>query len=153
MRQPWQKYEVGEVDEEEDDSATDDDTPIAKRPATSKASKVRKKQAGAGAARLATREAVHMGCESASEQIAKRAECAEQRRSRTRVTVISSEQVNWEELTKKVWSAERELHAYVKLWRVACKSQGMSMSKTSNRWSQIDQRTADFCDMHGYAPT
>ena len=133
---------VGEVDKEEEGTASNDDVPIMQtRLVTSKA---RKKQTGAGAARLATREPVSTGCESAAEQVARQAECVLQRHSRTRVKIIGPEQVTWEELTKKVWSAERELHAYVKLGRVACKSQGMSMSTTSDRWSEIDQQTADF---------
>ena len=42
-----------------------------------------------------------------------------------------------------VWSTERELLAFVKLWRTACLSRKMSMTKTSERWAMQDQMTSD----------
>ena len=43
-----------------------------------------------------------------------------------------------------VTAPERELEAFVKLWRAACLSRKMSMSSTSDRWPVRDRLTSDF---------
>ena len=92
---------------------------------------------------LATRAFTYPPGETALDQVAKLIACGEQRRRKYQDKDADSRRSNWEELTRVVWSTERELLAFVKLWRTACLSRKMSMTKTSERWAMQDQMTSD----------
>ena len=96
-----------------------------------------------GSARLATRAFSNPPGESTMDQVAKLIACGVKRRRKYQEADADSKRANWEELTKVVWSTERELLAFVKLWRTACLSRKMSTTKTSDRWAVRDQLTSD----------